>query len=329
MTRNHTKEIDTMSALSATTQPEPTSTVGRFIHRHPVAAFLILVYSISWPLYIPSFLSENGIGLLPFGLSPLPFNLLAVIFGVTLAGYIVTRVTRGKGGVRELGSRYTHWRVGIGWYGLALFALPVASVIGASLWLGTAPLSAFADRWELLFTAFLPAALVNFVVINIWEEGGWTGFLLPRLQERHGPLVASLLVAVAHALFHVPLMFIVGGLGEERIPPDRYWFYLAYLFVLAPPVRLLVTWFWNSTRGSVLVVALLHAAWNTTAGEKFTPAFVPGDPLWVWGVYAALAVVVLAFTRGRLGYRRGDATPAANADRLYAAPAMDTSRAGR
>ncbi len=318
-----------MSALTTTTQPVPTSSVGRLIQRHPVAAFLALVYGISWPLYLPSFLSRSGIGLLPFDLNVLYFHVLTTILGATLSAYIITRVTQGKEGVRELRRRYTHWRVGLHWYLLALFALPIAAVLGASLWLGTAPLAAFADRWELLFTAFLPAALVNFVVINIWEEGGWTGFLLPRLQERHGPLVASLLVAVAHALFHVPLMFIVGGLGEERIPPDRYWFYLAYLFVLAPPVRLLVTWFWNSTRGSVLVVALLHAAWNTTAGEKFTPAFVPGDPLWVWGVYAALAVVVLAFTRGRLGYRRGDATPAANADRLYAAPAMDTSRAGR
>ena len=318
-----------MSTLTATTQPGPASSVGRLIHRHPVAAFLVLVYGLSWPLYLPSFLSESGIGLLPFELSALPANLVAVLVGITLPAYLVTRVTRGAAGVRALRRRYTHWRVGPGWYLLALFAPPVTALLGASLWLGAGPLVAFAGRWQLLLTAFLPQALVGFVLVNILEEGGWTGFLLPRLQERHGPLVASLAVAVAHALFHVPLMFIVGGLGEERIPPDRYWFYLAYLFLLTPPVRLLVTWFWNSTRGSVIVVALLHAAWNTTAGEKFTPEFVPGDPLWVWGVYAALAVVVLAITRGRLGYRRGDATPAANTARLYAASAMDTSRAGR
>jgi membrane protease YdiL (CAAX protease family) len=110
------------------------------------------------------------------------------------------------------------------------------------------------------------------------------------------------MVAVAFAVFHVPLMFIVGGLSEERIPPDRYWFYLVFLFVFTIPVRVLATWFWNGTRGSVIIVALLHGAWNTTTGEKFTPAFVPGDTLWVWGVYAALAVVVLALTRGRLAY---------------------------
>ena len=292
-----------MSAITATTQPEPASGIRRLIYRHPVAAFLILVYGISWPLYIPSFLSESGIGLLPFELSPKPFNLLAVIFGLTLSAYIVTRVTQGKEGIQELRRRYTHWRVGIGWYLLALFAPPLTALLGAVLWRGTAPLSAFADRWELLFTVFLPAALLNVVLINVFEEGGWQGFLLPRLQERWGPLVSSVMVAVAWAVFHVPLLFIVGGLSDERIPPDRYWYYLAYLFVITPPVRVLVTWFWNSTRGSVLVVALLHGAWNTTSGDNFTPAFVPGDTLWVWGVYAALAVVVIALTRGRLAYR--------------------------
>jgi membrane protease YdiL (CAAX protease family) len=295
-----------MSART-TTQPVPTSSVGRLIHRHPVAAFLVLVYGMSWPLYIPSFLSQSGLGLLPFELIALPFNLLAVIFGITLSSYIVTRVTRGTEGVRELMRHYTHWRVPIGWYLLALFAPPITALLGASLWLGTGPLEAFVARWQLLFTVFVPEALVSFVLINLWEEGGWTGFLLPRLQERWGPLLSSLMVAAAFGLFHVPLMFIVGGLSDERIPPDRYWFYLVFLFVVTPPVRVLVTWLWNSTRGSLIIVGLLHGAWNATSGTKFTPAFVPGDTLWVWGVYAALALVVIALTRGNLAYRGGPA----------------------
>jgi membrane protease YdiL (CAAX protease family) len=282
-----------------------------------VAAFLILVYGITWTLFLPSILSENGIGLLPFAIPITPFLLLGVIFGITLPVYIVTRVTRGKEGVRELRRRYTHWRVSIGWYLLAIFAPPITALLGASLYLGTGPLTAFADRWQLLFTVLLPEILMFAVLINLWEEGGWTGFLQPRLQERHGPLAASLMVAVAWALVHVPLMFVVGGLGEGRITPDRYWFYLAYLFGIAPPVRVLVTWFWNSTGGSVIIVALLHAAWNTTAGEKFTPEFVPGDPIWVYAVYAVLAVIVIALTRGRLAYRGDAATRSVGAGRPY------------
>jgi membrane protease YdiL (CAAX protease family) len=294
-------------ATIATPQPASASALKRFIIRHPVPAFLGLVYAISWLLFLPSLLSQNGIGVLPIEIPAPPFVLLSVIFGITLPTYIVTRVTEGKEGVRQLRRRYTHWRVGIGWYLLALFALPIADLVTASLWLGTSPLEAFTDRWQLLFTVFLKDALVNAIVINLLEEGGWTGFLLPRLQERWGALRSSALVVVAMGLFHTPLIFIVTGVSDTRVPPDRYWFYVFMLFVAIIPVRVLVTWLWNSTRGSVIIVALLHGAFNTTTGLEFLPAFVPGDPLWVYAVYAVLALIVIALTRGRLAYRSDDA----------------------
>jgi membrane protease YdiL (CAAX protease family) len=186
--------------------------------------------------------------------------------------------------------------------------LPIAALLGASLWLGAGPLEAFAARWQLLFTTYLPEAVLIAALISLWEEGGWTGFLLPRLQERWEPLASSVMVAAAQALFHVPLIFIVGGVTDERVTPDRYWLYFVLLFALTPPVRVLMTWLWNSTRGSVIVVALFHGAFNATNGAKFTPQFVPGDLLWVYAVYAALALIVIALTRGRLAYGADTAT---------------------
>jgi CAAX protease family protein len=266
-----------------------------------------MVYGISWLLFVPSLLSQNGIGVLPFEISVTPFLLLSVIFGLTLPGYIVTRVTQGREGLHELRRRYTHWRVGMHWYGLALFALPIADLIAASLWLGTAPLTAFAKGWQLLFMVFLPNALLGAVLINLWEEGSWAGFLLPRLQERWGALRSSVLVAAAMGLFHMPLIFILGGVSDGPIPPERYWFYVVFLFVGPIPFRLLITWLWNSTRGSVIIVALFHAAFNVTTGQKFLPAFVPGATLWVYGVYTVLALIVIAVTKGGLAYTSTDA----------------------
>jgi uncharacterized protein len=165
-----------------------------------VAAFLALVYGLTWLMFVPSFLSQDGIGVLPIAIPVAPFILLGNLFAVTFSAYIVTRVTQGREGVRALKQRYTHWRVGIGWYLVALFALPIADVLAASLWLGTAPLTAFAKGWSLLFTVFLPNALISAVLVNLWEEGGWTGFLLPRLQERWGALRSSIMVTMGHAL---------------------------------------------------------------------------------------------------------------------------------
>jgi CAAX protease family protein len=286
-----------------TSQPTSVSSLKRFIVHHPLVAFLGMVYGISWLLFLPSLLSQNGIGVLPFAIPVTPFLLLSVIFGLTFPGYIVTRVTRGSEGLHELRRCYTHWRVGIQWYGLALFALPIADLLAASLWLGTAPLIAFANRWELLFTVFLPEALVGAVLINLWEEGAWTGFLLPRLQKRWGALRSSVMVAAAMGLFHVPLIFILGGVSDDPIASEQYWLYFVLLLTGPIPFRLLATWLWNGTRGSVIIVALFHAAFNVTTGQKFLPAFVPGATLWVYGVYTVLALIVVALTRGKLAYK--------------------------
>ena len=114
------------------------------------------------------------------------------------------------------------------------------------------------------------------------------------------------MVTMAHALYHVPLIFIPGGVSDDPISPDRYWFYFVALFVCTIPVRVLFTWLWNRTRGSVIVVALAHGAFNVTTGQAFLPEFVPGDTLWVYGVYTVLALIVIAVTRGRLAYKADD-----------------------
>jgi hypothetical protein len=110
------------------------------------------------------------------------------------------------------------------------------------------------------------------------------------------------LLAVCQGLFHVPLLFIVGGVSDTRVRPDQYGMYLVFLFVLTIPVRILITWLWNSTRGSVIIVALFHGAFNTVNSASFIPNFVPGDVSWVFGVYALLGLLVLVLTRGRLAY---------------------------
>lgn len=255
------------------------------IRRRPVAAFLALTYAISWTIFLPPLLSQTGLGLLPFSIPPQPSILLASVLGIAVPAYLVTRISAGPAGTATLRRRYLHWRVGPGWYLLAIFGPAVAAVLGAAFWLGSDPLRALADHWRLLFTAYLPQAVLLAFLINLWEESGWTAFLLPRLRDRLGPVAASALATAAQALAHVPLLFVVGGVSDERIAAGEYWLYLVLLFVLPIPVRVLMTGFWNATRGSLLVVAFFHAAFNATTGDALIPRLVPGrDPVWVYAV---------------------------------------------
>ena len=107
-------------------------------------------------------------------------------------------------GVRDLLRRTLRWRVGVGWYLLAILAIPVGALRLAPLFLGTAPPRTIAANWTLLFAEFLPQLLLALLTVQFFEELGWAGFVQHRLQSRHGALKASLLVALAFAFLHLP-----------------------------------------------------------------------------------------------------------------------------
>src|SRR5918997_976622 len=80
------------------------------VKRHPPITFFVLMFALSWwtwPLYVA-------------GLSP-----SALIPGQLLAALIVISLTRGRAGLRELGSRMIRWRVRWYWYAVAI-GLPLA-----------------------------------------------------------------------------------------------------------------------------------------------------------------------------------------------------------
>jgi uncharacterized protein len=48
------------------------------------------------------------------------------------------------------------------------------------------------------------------------EELGWRRFALPRLQERYGPLIASEVLGLFWAGWHIPAWFTVGS-GQDLL----------------------------------------------------------------------------------------------------------------
>ncbi len=133
----------------------------------------------------------------------------------------------------------------------------------------------------------------------VFDEIGWRGFALPRLQRRHGPLVGSLVLGVLWALWHLPLFLIPAWDTPHDGPLD-----VALFVVLAVGTAVVFTWVFNSTGGSVLLAILTHGSLNTgvAAAHDLFPAVTGGFANFVIGLGAA-ALVVVALTRGRLGYR--------------------------
>ncbi len=222
--------------------------------KHPVVWFYILAFSISW-------LGMGSAALGSYGIAPFdsPYFLILSIFyaiGPALAAVIVLRVTRGKAGVRDLDKGLIQWRVSLVWYILAILGsgalLIVAQVITKLL--GLTVTIAMPQR-ELSFYVIFSYA-ISFLA-NTCEEIGWRGFALPRLQKQYSALLATLIVGVLWGLWHLPLLFMVGN------PMSEYPF---FWFVSIFADAFVYTWLYNSTKGSILIVALFHVSGNIFAG---------------------------------------------------------------
>jgi membrane protease YdiL (CAAX protease family) len=286
-----------MSVPAATRQPTPHSALRRLVAHHPVAAFLVMVYTVNIAVALSPLLTRRDI--LPFGLAP--YDSLGHIFGVALPAFIVVAATGGRAGVRDLARRSLRWRVGVRWYLVALLGVPVASVLCASAIFGLAPLNALVEKWELLLTVVLPQLVLLILFFNLAEEVGWTGFLQARLQDRHRPLKASIIVTLPFALFHLPGWMVEFELGLTQL---HIALALTGVFGISQLFgRVIIMWLYNNTNYSVLLVGMFHSSFNVTT-SAFGP-FIPREMsfLLAAGVVAVGAMLLVVFTRGRLSYR--------------------------
>jgi uncharacterized protein len=265
----------------------PPGTVSAAVRRRPLAAFLLLVFATTGVLAV------------------LPIPDLAIgpidnILGAAVPAVIVTAVVGGRAGVRDLARRALRWRVPLRWYAVSLLALPAAVLLLAPVLWGTPPLAALAENWPLLITSFLPTLAFMIVLNNVAEEVAWTGFLFARLQERHAPLRAALLVSVPFCGWH----FV--GFARDTGSVLTGAALTAYLLLPLVATRIVVGWLYNASGASVLVVGLFHAAHNATVNPTGLGVAVlelpQGEVLFVAGVLVMLVAVVLVIaTRGRLG----------------------------
>ncbi|MDQ6753837.1 MAG: CPBP family intramembrane metalloprotease [Actinomycetota bacterium] len=219
---------------------------------HPVTAFLILALGLTWAAQILSILILGTI---------LP-GLLAELLILLGSAVLVTAAAEGRHGVRRLFGRTIRWRVGVGWYAVVLLALPALTLLLAA---ATGTLRDPDGGWApVIGIYFLQTLVLGALLGNIWEELAWAGVVQRRLMERHGLLAGSLLTAIPFALIHLPMAF--GTSGFTATPADQVLLSWAVLIIFAPFFRCLVGISYLGTGGSILLVGLLHASFNSSGG---------------------------------------------------------------
>ncbi|MEW6713157.1 MAG: type II CAAX endopeptidase family protein [Candidatus Riflebacteria bacterium] len=248
------------------------------MNKHPVAWFYILAFVIAWLGWIPVAAGARGIA--PFDNPYFQFLLILPAIGPALAAIIVARIVHGKAGIKELLRPLFQWRVGAIWYILAVISPVVLRMAGKVL----TELLGFVVTKAQPQGNILPVVMGAFVMSlfsNPWEEIGWRGFALPRLQKRYNALVATLIVGVLGGLWHLPLFFWIGN------PMSDYPFVPWFINIVAG--AFLYTWLYNSAKGSILIVTLFHVALNTFG------VMVSGVSLGALAIlYCAVAIILIA-----------------------------------
>lgn len=255
---------------------------------HTVLTYFVLVLAISWgsalALFGPGVF--QGMEAISFvGVGPLAY--LTYLAGPSVAGILMTGLVKGKAGLSEIGSRLINWRVGVGWYTVALLTAPL-------LW--TATLSAL----SLTSTEFLPGIITAKdkmgllvpgiavgLIVPIFEETGWTGFAIPELRKKYSILTTGLGVGALWGIWHFPL-FAESANHSGAIPPALYM--TALLFAWLLPYRVLMVWVYDHTQ-SLLLAMLMHMPIvvsefalrpeSISGVARFTHLIIFGIALWV------------------------------------------------
>lgn len=256
-----------------------------------LAYFFALSYAISWMVWLPLYGPKLGI----VGLPIIPFHHELGAYG-PLAAALMLKLSSGPGEGKALfKSMFLVERFPILLLALLMpFLLLLIAVLVDCLANGTIisldgfGKSAAYPNWSMGIFFFF-----NLLTFGYGEEAGWRGFALPELQRRFSPLVSTLILTLFWALWHLPLFLYRSGYTSMGAAEIVGWF--ASLLTGS----ILLTWLFNSSRGSILVCAVFHAAVDVafmsdlSAGNALSYL---GAAITLWGIMT-LTVCWRSFNR--------------------------------
>jgi len=290
---------DVLAQESQSQSAIPAAGLRHAMLKHPLVSYFSIAYAIKWVVLVPYTLAAWGI---ISGDWTAAFVLAT--FGPFLAGIVMTYLTEGRVGLSRLRNRIGQWRVGWHWLLFIFAAIPALVMIGIVIQPGA-------------FVGFLgvsPILLVSYPLtyVAVWfgggglnEEVGWRGFALPHMQPRYGPLLGTLYLGVVHCFWHFEEFLTPaqgGGPGTGWTP---FLVNLPIFLLLVLSFTVIMTWVYNHTKGSLFAAISTHTSVDIPQAVLLPLFPAVGATSMILGStcgIGVLALLVVIFTRGRLGY---------------------------
>jgi uncharacterized protein len=270
--------------------------VAMWVRAHPVSAFLIWFFSVGWAIAFIPIVAKQALGI---DLPQQVFIIASTWLGLLLPTLVITWLIGGWAGVRDMRRRILLVRVSVGWYVIAILAVPLTAVVLAAVFFGL-PNATPSTLVGAVVSGLLLQTTIGLLTTNLWEEVAWMGLVQACVQARRGAMLAAILTAALFTLQHLPLL----------VDNSAWIVVLALVFALSIPFRALVGWLYNRT-GSLLLVGLLHAAGDACVTSGFGDGLLRHlyqgydiTSLYPIAANALLGLAVIAVTRARLGQSR-------------------------
>ncbi|MFO0756360.1 MAG: CPBP family intramembrane glutamic endopeptidase [Byssovorax sp.] len=204
-----------------------------------ILPFFALAFAITWALDVPWALACIRHE------TPPPYAMALTglgAFGPTLAALLVAAPRR------ELREVFGRWRMGPGWPLLILLALGLQFPLHIIANLIEVALGGHPAHW--FYPPIEPERITAAIVFPLGEEFGWRGFAYPRLADRYGPVLGSILLGQGWALWHLGMMF----------QPDKSPTLAAVAIMMVTLGAGSVLWAWFLERGnrSMAIAIALH-----------------------------------------------------------------------
>jgi membrane protease YdiL (CAAX protease family) len=248
-----------------------------------LCTFILLAYSISWLIWLPLYSPALGFSTM----APLPFNHALGGLGPLTAGFITNIIFNPRAARQALIKCFAYRPVLYLTIALISPFIIAAISIVISHFINNTPLyfSGMLHNKEFPGYSFVALLLYNIIFFGFGEEAGWRGFALPRLQSRHNALASSLLLTVIWALWHLPLFLYRPGYTSMDPGGVAGW-----IFSLVTG-SILLTWFYNTSRGSILICALFHATIDIPFTSDLPATEITGyigAIITFWGIFTIL-----------------------------------------
>ncbi|MHA2393132.1 MAG: CPBP family intramembrane glutamic endopeptidase [Promethearchaeota archaeon] len=220
------------------------------IKKYPLIVYFIIAYVSTWLLALPLILNQFGF------ISVNPNWHFWAALGPTISAIIVTYISEKKEGIKKLRETSFKWRVGAFWIAFSILIVPFFLLLTIVLnWLFTGNVinliaylinNGITDPVSIIIWIWVGA-----ISYGIFEEIGWRGYALPKLQEKYNPLIATIILTILWAFWHVPLFFY-----RLSIQYVFGWFFGLFMGAIV------LTFLFNSTGKSAFVAILFHITNN-------------------------------------------------------------------